>query len=254
MANNGNWLSRSSYLPLARKHVTMPQHWAFEAGSDYWLIPGPDMLTAEDTGSQQQIVEWGWTGADNVETAGAGADFMSAADRAPNHILTDGSGDILGTPAIFGDYDHARMAADIVGMKGLPTDLICDFNGFMSVHSADEPTSGWGLFEDGATLSTEADQLAFISSDSANFQLAANAGAGDLTDTGDTDDALWHDFRIRLNLADDLAYWYIDGTLQGSVAITSDEAPYKFGMHALTTNRPGLGIVHIWYSWNDWRR
>ena len=57
----------------------------------------------------------------------------------------------------------------------------------MSVHTADEPTSGWGLFEDGATISTEADQLAFISSDSANFQLAANAGAGALTDAGAAD-------------------------------------------------------------------
>lgn len=250
---NGNWLARSAYLPLVRTHVNLPSRWAFEAGTDYWLIPGPDMNAAEDTGSQEQLPEWGWTSTSLVDTAGAGADFMSSSDRAPNHILTNATGDILGSPAIFGDYDHAYQAQQIAKMTGLPTDLIVDFAMSMTVHSADEPTSGVGLFEDGATISTEADQLAFISSDSANFQLAANGGVGALTDTGDTDDADWHNFRIRLNLADDLAYWYIDGTLQGSVAITADEAPFKFGMHALSTNRPALGIVHIWYSWNDWR-
>ena len=249
MANNSNWMPRSAFLQLNRKHVTMPQHWAFEAGTDFWLIPGPDILTAEDTGSQQQIIEWGWTGTANVETVGAGAGFMDSLDRAPNHILTDGSGDILGTPAIFGDYDHARMAQDISGMGKLPTDLIVEFNGNMTSNGSDEPTSGWGFFEDGATISTEADQLAFISSDSSNFQLAANAGAGALTDTGAAHDTNWHLFKIRLNLADNLAYWYIDGTLQGSVALTDDEAPYQFGMHAATNNRPGLGIVHIYYDW-----
>ena len=130
-----------------------------------------------------------------------------------------------------------------------PTALIVEFHGAMTAHGSDEPTSGWGFFEDGATISTEADQLAFISSDSANFQLAANAGAGALTDTGAADDGNWHLFKIRLNLADNLAYWSIDGTAQGSVAITDDEAPYKFGMHALSNNRPGLGIVHIYYDW-----
>lgn len=254
MANNGNWMPRSAYLPIMRKHVTLPSRWAHEAGTDFWLLPAPDMNAAEDTGSQEQLPEWGWTSTSLVDTAGSGADFMSSVDKGiPNHILTNASGDILGSPAIFGDYSHAFMAQQIAGMAKLPTKLICEFWGAMSVHSADEPTSGWGLFEDGATISTEADQIAFISSDSSNFQLAANGGSGALTDAGDADDALWHFFGIELNLADDLAYWYIDDpsrtSPQGSVAITADEFPAKFGMHALTTNRPLLGITHIFYEW-----
>lgn len=249
MANNGNWMPRSAFLPLARKHVRNPARWAFEAGSDFWLIPGPDMNTAEDTGSQEQLPEWGWTSTSLVDTAGGGADFMASADRAPNHILTNASGDLLESPPIFGDYDHAWQAMEATSQRKLPTDLIVDFMGNMSVHSADEPRSGWGFIEDGGGVATEADQMAFISSDSANFQLAANGGAGALTDAGAADDANWHKFRIRMNLADDLSYWYIDDALQGSVAITADQFPVSFGFHALTTNRPLLGIVHIFYDW-----
>lgn len=247
---NGMWLPKSAFLSLNRKHVRMASRWAFEAGTDFWLIPGPDTVSVEDSGSQEQLLEWGWTiSTAPVDTAGAGADFMSSAGRAPNHFLTDTNGDVFATPAIFGDYDHAWQAMEVAGMRIMPKELVLEFMGAMTVHTADEPRSGWGFIEDGGSAATEADQLAFISSDSSNFQLAANAGAGALTDAGAADDADWHLFKIRLVLADSLAYWYIDGTLQGSIAITASEFPCKFGMHALTTNRPGLGITHIYYDW-----
>lgn len=254
MANNGNWMPRSAYLPIMRKHVVSGARWAFEAGTDFWLIPGPDTSTTEDAGSQEQLPEWGWIATSLVDTVGSAADFMSSADvGVPNHWLTNASGDLLESPSIFGDYSHAFMAQQIAGMATLPKKLICEFWGAMSVHSADEPRTGWGLIEDGGSVATEADQLAFISSDSANFQLAANGGSGVLTDAGDTDDADWHFFGIELNLADDLSYWYIDDPArtspQGSVAITADEFPCSFGFHALTTNRPFLGITHIYYEW-----
>ena len=254
MAANSMWLPKSAYLALNRKHVISGARWASEAGTDYWLIPGPDTSTTEDTGSQEQLPEWGWTATALTDTAGAAASFMDSSDiSAPNHWLTDTTGDLLESPAIFGDYAHARMAQDIAGMRILPKSLVCEFWGAMSVHSTDEPRTGWGLIEDGGSVATENDHLAFISSDSANFQLAANGGSGALTDTGAADDADWHFFGIELNLADDLAYWYIDDpsrvSPQGSIAITSNEFPCKFGFHALSTNRPFLGITHIYYEW-----
>ena len=247
---NGNWLSRSSYMPLVRKHV-MPSRWPFEPGTDFWLIPGPDMNTAEDTGSQEQLPEWGWTSTSLVDTQGSAADFMASADKGDqNHILTNATGDLLQSPSIFGDYSHAWQAMRCAGMNSIPKKLVCEFWGSMSVHSANEPTSGWGLFEDGGSADTEADQLAFISSDSSNFQIARNGGTGILEDTGLVDGADWNLFTIEVALGPSLVYWYVNGALQGSIAITADEFPCFFGMHALTTNRPLLGVVHIYYSWS----
>lgn len=251
MASSGMWLPKSAFLSLNRKHVRMGSRWAFEAGTDYWLIPAPGISGAADTASDEELAEWGWTATSLVDTVGSGADFMSSADKGtPNHFLTDASGDLLESPSIFGDYAHALQAQQIAGMATFPTKLVAEFWGAMTVHSADEPRSGWGFIEDGGGVATEADQLAFISTDSANFQLAANGGAGALTDTGAADDANWHLFKIELVLADSLSYWYIDGTVQGSVAITADEFPVSFGFHALTTNRPALGITHVYYDWS----
>jgi hypothetical protein len=141
-------------------------------------------------------------------------------------------------------------------MADLPRFLIARFWGAMTVHSADEPRSGWGFVEDGGSPATEADQAAWISSDSASFQIGANAGTPD--DMVADDDA-WHEFVIVLDRPTLTAYGYVDPTWRfglpplasalGSVALTADEAPYSFGFHALTTNRPALGLVHIYYDW-----
>ncbi len=244
------WMPQSAYLPLMRKHVMGPD-WVRQPGTDFWVMPGLVAGAAASTANIEQLVEGGWIGTDLVDTVGGGGDLLSADDVGiPNHFLTDGSGDLLRSPSIFGDHAHALQAQRIAGMTKLPTDLILEFKGAMTVHSADEPTSGWGFLEDVGAASSEAAQLAFISSDSSNFQLASNAGAGALTDAGAADDAAWHVFKIRLNRADALAYWYIDDVRQGSVAITGDEVPAAFGFHALSTNRPGLGWAHIYYDWD----
>lgn len=237
-------------MPLVRKHVKGPM-WQNEVGTDYWLTPGPTASEAAATATIEQLVEGGWTATSLVDTEGSGADFMASADKGiPNHFLSNATGDLLESPTVFGDYAHAWSAMRCAGLNSIPKKLVCEFWGAMSVHSADEPTSGWGLFEDGGGAATEADQLAFISSDSSNFQLAANGGAGALTDAGAADDALWNLFTIEVALGPALVYWYINGTLQGSVAITADQWPAKFAFHALTTNRPLLGPVHIYYSWS----
>jgi hypothetical protein len=225
--------------------------WQNEPGTDFWLTPGPTASEAASTATIEQLVEGGWTATSLVDTEGSAADFMASADKGvPNHFLTNATADLLESPTVFGNYEHAWQAMRCAGLNSIPKKLVCEFWGAMSVHSADEPRTGWGLIEDGGGVATEADQLAFISSDSSNFQLAANGGAGALTDAGLADDALWHLFTIEVALGPSLCYWYVDGALQGSIAITEDQWPAKFGFHALTTNRPFLGTVHIYYSWS----
>ena len=254
MANNGNWLQRSAYLPIMRKHVQEGSLWAVQAGTDYWLTPTPgydqgQAGSATDPRAIHALAEVGWTATSLVNTAGSGGDFGSAADvGVPNHFLTDLTGDKLESPSIFGDYAHMRMAQDIAFMASIPRYLIAEFWGAMTVHTADEPTSGWGFAEDGGAIETAADQIAFISSDGTNFQISANAST---PVNGAADDANWHLFKIALDRIDAVVRWYIDGTLQaGTPAITADEFPCSFGFHALTTNRPGLGLTHVYYDWS----
>lgn len=251
---------KNFYLPLARVHVNEGVAWATQIGTDYWLQPTSnlDQAAAASTSLEGILAGAGWIATSLVNTVGAGGDFGALGDttRTPNHLLTDASGDLLASPRMFGEYGHMRAAADIAGMSNMPRYLIARFWGAMTVHSADEPTSGWGFFEDAGGVETEAVNAGFISSDGTNFQLGANAGTPvNLA----ADDALWHEFAIVLSVAELKAYAYIDptwrfgtpplGAALGSIAIAADEVPYGFGFHALTTNRPGLGLTHVYYEW-----
>lgn len=239
-------------MPLVRKHVDAP-YWARDAGTDFWFIPGPASAESAAATTIDQLVEGGWTATSLTETAGAGADLIASGDRAPNHILTTASSNLLESPAIFGDYDHAWQAMRIAGLNSMPKKLVLEFMGSMTVAANDDQGSGWGFCEDGGSIIVEAEQIAAITSDSTNFQLASDGGASALTDAGATYDTDWHLFTIEMALGPDLAYWYIDGTLQGSVAVLSDQWPVKFGFgveSGSTGNRPGLGVTHIYYSWS----
>lgn len=247
------------YLPLGRKHVNAGGRWAHELGTDYWLQiqAALDIFAAASTATGDELAENGWVATSLVATAGSGADFGSSSDKGtPPHALTNASGDLLKSPPIFGDYAHMRAAADMAGMADLPRYLIARFWGSMTVATADEPRSGWGFVEDGGSPATEADQAAWISSDGSNFQLGCNAGTPvDLQ----ADDTSWHEFVIVLAVATSKAYAYIDPTWRfgpppladalGSIDLTADEAPYSFGFHALTTNRPALGLTRVFYEW-----
>lgn len=257
MAGRSITLNRDDLELMRRVHVLEGAKWGQSAGTDYWLVmnSGFDIAAAASTATSEELAEAGWTATSLVNTAGSGADFGSSSDKGtPNHFLTNASGDLLNSPAIFGDYAHMRMASDIIGRQALPAKLVAEFWGAMTVHSADEPRSGWGFIEDGGSAATEADQLAFISSDGTNFQLGTNAGTPvNLT----TDDASWHLWKIVLNRIGPFAGYaqvWQDGVLLStttalSVAITGDEFPAKFGFHALTTNRPALGLTHVYYDW-----
>lgn len=255
-------MTKGIYLPLARQHVRAASRWAHEVGTDYWYHPAGgavfDPLGAASTATGDELAENGWTVTSLVNTNGSGADLLggiAAADvGVGNHALTNASGDLMVSPVMFGSYDHALMAARLVGKKRLPSKLILECRAAFTITAADEPTSGFGFFEDATTTTaaTEALQLAFISTGATTFELNSNAGAA-TADAGAALDSAWHTWRIELRYdtsAVAQAYWYMDDALQGNVAITQDEAPYAFGMHVLT-NDLGLGWVHIFYDWDS---
>lgn len=252
MPGRSTTLNRSDYTFLTRAHVLEGYRWGQAAGTDFWLAinPGFDEAGAASTATTDELAEAGWVATSLVNTAGSGADFGSSADAGtPNHLLTNATADLLSSPTVFGDYAHMLAAQRIAGRSILPRKLIAEFFGSMTVHSADEPRSGWGFAEDGGSIATEADQVGFISTDGTNFQIGSNAGT---PINGAADDALWHVFKIVLNRVTGLITWYIDGTLQtmaSDLTITADEFPVKFGFHALATNRPALGLTHIYYDW-----
>ena len=246
------------FLPLNRQHCRAGGRWAHELATDYWLMMqgGLDIFAAASTATGDELAENGWTSTSLVNTAGSGADFMSSSDKGtPSHALTNASADLLKSPSLFADYVHARSAATLAGQSNMPRYLIARWWGAMTVASADEPRSGWGFIEDGGAASVEADQLAWISSDGTNFQIGGNAGTPVNIATVDTS---WHEFAIVIAVSTAKAYAFIDptwigtppiGAALGSIDIQQDEAPYAFGFHALTTNRPALGLTHIYYEW-----
>ncbi len=271
-----NALNKNFYLPVNRKHVTAGYQWGQTAGTDYWLNmnSGFDIAAAAATTVGEQLAENGWTATSLVNTAGAASDFRGGvftpasvgggpaggargingtfADMtAPNHLLTDASGDLLASPAIFGDAAHMWQAARLAGMSKMPDLLIAEFFAAFTVASADETTSAIGFFEDGATISTEADQYAVVRSNGVNFLGQGNAAA---MVTGPVIATTWALWKIVLEFngaTGPNCYFYRNGVIFSTTAGVGaqDEFPVKFGMHSLTTNRQGLGLVHIAYDW-----
>jgi hypothetical protein len=265
---------KNAYLPQTRKHVLRGSDWGQTAGTDYWLLfnPGADLMATATAGTMvDELVDGGWVATSMVNTAGTGSDFRGGLftpdttlfkksgpyggtygdHGTPNHALTNASGDLLITPAIFGDAAHMEMAATLAGMSNLPRYLIADFWASFTVASANEVRSAIGFYEDTGAAGTEADQYAAIVSDGTNFNLRANAAT---LDAGPLISTTWHKWRIVLEFNGSTApniYWYVDGAIQNTTPAVGiqDEFPLKFGMYALTTNRPGLGLTHIYYDW-----
>lgn len=264
---------KNAFLPTTRVHANIASLWGNSAATDYWLNlnSGFDILAAAATTVGEQLAENGWTATSLVNTAGSGADFMGggftptlAASGAkggklpkpsdmgtPNHILTNASGDLLASPAMFGDFAHAYQAMRLAGKNVMPRYLIMEFLAAFTVASADETTSAIGLFEDGATISTEADQYAVIRSNGTNFLLQGNAST---MVTGPLIDTNWHHWQIVLQYNGTTGpnvYAYQDGVIFSTTPGVGiqDEMPLKIGLHSLTTNRQGLGMTHVYYDW-----
>lgn len=261
--------NKFAYLPSTRQHVNEGYKWASAVGTDYWLHPteGLDQAAAASTTLEALLAGAGWTATSLVNTAGSGADFRggvftpgtgknrdgSYVDTGiPSHFLTNADADLLQSPAMFGNADDMEAAAEIAGMRNLPNILGVSFWGAMTVNSAGELDSAWGFIEAGGSPATAADYVAGIYTDGTNFALQTN---GTLVGAvGAADDALWHKYRLEIDF-NGFTTWWIDGALQqrNTVAITTDVFPCSFGFAAGTTNRPGLGLTHVYYDWGSGR-
>lgn len=224
-----------------RIHVRDARDWSQAIGTDYWAKFGVGSTTAATT-----LASFGWTVTALTETAATGAgDFMSSSDiGVPDHVLTDASGDLLQSPSMLGGYEGFLAAEDILGYP--PTKLHVEFFGAFTVVTGTSNRSGFGLTEDGGTAGVAADELAWIYTDGTNFTIRSDADS----DAGALDNVNWHLWKISVSTgsATDAVEWFIDGTSQGTMDRKTDEWPASFGMHALTTNRPGLSWVHAWYE------
>lgn len=262
---------KNFYLPLVRKHVLKGRDWGATAGTDYWLNhqPTDDIYGAESATDPSEafvLPVYGWIATALTNTAGAGADaggglFTPGVDdpthgsfgdpASPNHVLTDASGDLLGSPAIFGDAYHRWQAMRLLGKSTLPRFLIAEFAAAFTVASASELTTAIGFFEDDATISTEADQYAVIQSDGTNFRLRGNAAAMATGPAIATTWALWKIVLEFQGATGPNCYAYRNGVIFSRTAGVGaqDEFPLRFGLHTLTTNRIGLGPLHVYYDY-----
>ena len=226
-----------------RRHVAA-MDWGREPGTDFWFIPRNEGELVGVT-NEPTLADREWTTTSLVFTAGSGADFLDSTDAGvPEHFLTNASGDLLQSPAIFGDYIHGQQAAQFLGYT--PTKLILECYASLTVASANETRSGFGLVEAGGTAGTDADAMAWIFSDATNFGLRSAADS----DTGALIDTNWNLWKIVISTGavTDAIEWFINGTSQGTIDRQADLWPASFGMFALTTNRPGMGWAHIYYA------
>ena len=251
--------TKNFYLPMSRVHI-QGDRWQDSIGTDYWYHPA--LLMGTTVAGSNRLIDNGWTLEAEHGVAGSGGDFRGGTITAgaPDdpgigpHVALLATGDLIVSPPVFGSYDHMLAAAHIIGRDQLPTKLVLVQRAAFTTNSADEPTSGFGFFEDATTTTsaTEALQLAFISSNSSSFALNCNAAGQNPEVALATVDTAWHTFKLEIRYdtaATAKAYASIDGVLKGSIPITQDEAPYAFGAHALTTNVVKLGWGHIYYDW-----
>lgn len=243
-------INRNDYEQLRRIHVRKAIDWAHEAGTDYWIM-GSGFTTEPASSLQGSLLsENGWTTTSLLNTVGAGADAFSRTDQGtPPAFGTDAASDLLKSPAIFGDYRHARIAMDILGKGTLPRYLIADVHASFSVASANEATSGLGFFEDGGSPIVSADKAGAIESNGTYWALDVNATVQASTTAIDTSP---HIFRVVIDRINSKVYGYVDGTnlYSAGITITQDEYPLGFGMGAGATNRVQLHSAHIFYAWN----
>lgn len=235
-------ITRGEVLPPYRRvHVTDPRAWAFAAGTDYWFMPSPNTALITGGTAGQVLSEYGWTTTALSFQGGDNADFLSAADYgSPNAVLLDASGDILLSPFIFGNYDHALMASQILGY--MPTRLTLECRAAFTTVSANENQTAFGFLEGQGTASVQTNHLAAIYASAATFSIDSDSAV----DNGAAKDQAAHLWKIVLSGS--TTEWFMDGVSQGSIPLKNDEFPVAFFAHTLTTNRIELGWVHIYYE------
>lgn len=272
----GNPNIKNFYLPLSRVHVTAGARWAHEVGTDYWFNPssGLDQFAAASTATGDELAENGWIATSLVNTAGGAGDFMGGgltpslgagpkgfqtpvpSDMGtPQHGLTDLTGDLLGSPSIFGDYAHAYAAMRLAGKSVMPRYLIMEALAAFTVTSTGSVQSALGFFNAAGTISTEADQFAVIYTDNTDFFLA---GAAAKMATGPTIASLtaatWNLWKIVIEYAGTAVpkcYAYVNNTIFSATAGSGvqDKFPLRWGFHSLTNDRIGVGLTRVYYDW-----
>lgn len=239
-------LDRGDFEQLLRQHVRNPYNWGHEVGTDFWLHANANGSLGAST--TWLISDAGWTATSLAMASGSGADFMTASDvGTPGQYTQNAQNDLLQSPAIFGDYAHARAAMLLLGKKTLPRYLIMDALARFSVVANAETTTALGFVEDGGSIVTANDAMAVVVSDGTSFDIRSGAATGTGVVAADT---AVHRFRIVCDRTNSLAYLYVDGTASGSVAIQADEWPASFGAGSGGANNlVQLNQAHIFYAY-----
>lgn len=252
--------------------VQPAQDWNRKIGIEYWMVPallsqGVGAFSGGVLGSTSN----GWVNTGTIlGVAGSAADFPAAAEIAwyssnsaqqaadrgtPAHFAIDTAGDLLNSPALFGDPTHMAIAAEKIGMEELPAFIILDtWSAFTDVAN-NETASGLGFVEDGGAASVANDHFACFFSDGTNFKLRSGAATSSALATADTN---FHRFRIIIDRIDQLAKAWIDNVKTaplGSIAIEADELPVSVGAGVLAStgaNFIKFGPTRVRYAWSQW--
>lgn len=243
-------LDRDAYEFLLRKHVRSPQNWGVEAGTDFWLIVNAN--GGLGSGNAHELADYGWTTTSLALADGSAADFMSSSDvGTPPQITQNAQNDLLKSPAIFGDYTHARQAMLLLGKKTLPRYLIADMYATFSVASGNETTTALGFVEDGGSIVTANDHAAAIVSTGTYWTFRSGGDTVTSTTAVDTNP---HRFRIVLDRTisggTDACTAYVDGTSIGTIDLETDEFPVAFGAGSGgATNFVQLHQARVFYAY-----
>ena len=249
MPNRNVTLSRKDFEQLSRVHVLKAVDWADAIGKDYWLSGNGFGVGPLSTSQGELLSEHGWTTTSLAQTAGSGADLMSSADQGvPASVLNDASADQLRSPNIFGDYQHAQMAAELLGHQALPRYIVADTRAIFTVNSANEATSGLGFVNAGGSAVVSANKAGAIESNGTNWVLDVS---GTLLVSAIAVDVLPHNFRVVIDRLQLRVFGYVDGVTIGTAGIANvqDVYPVSWGAASGVTNRVQVSGVHVYYAW-----
>ena len=236
----------STTIEADRHEVSYGDLWDEASGSDFFMEPSASQVSG--TGNAQDLSDRGWT---TTGLAFVGptksASFLDATDLGvPGHFEGDNAGDILQSPALFGDFIHGQQAAHHLGFD--PTTLTFEAHARFSITSASETGTALGFVDADGSIITEADHIAAIHTDGTNFILRSAAPD---TDVGALDDELEHLFTIVVSIGSvtDAIEWFIDGTSQGTIDRLADVWPASvgWGNQGAGTNRIQIGSARVFY-------
>lgn len=232
-----------------RLHVYAPD-WSAPGATDYW-IGGDSVGALGSAGAGPTLSDYGWTTTSLANVIGSAADFAAKADvGVPGSLGTDGgAGDLLKSPALFGDFVHMDAARYHLG--AYPAYLMLEAWLKWGVASNNETTSGFGFIEDGGSPVTAADHLAMMYSDGTNFGLRSGADS----DAGAVVQTTPLGLRIRMKPGTtDKVQWFLRTAAtggfvsQGTIDLETDEFPAIFGFGEGTSNTIQMFWAHVMYS------